>query len=59
MIILFFVFSLIAIAVAFYSYRVFKAMAMGQIGAGGPNGGMFMRGMNGGANNNDDDEAPR
>jgi hypothetical protein len=59
-IILFFVFSIVAIAVSFYSYRVFKAMAMGQIGAGGPNGGMFMRGMNipVRGNDDDDDEAP-
>lgn len=42
-IIIFFVFSVVSIAVAFQAYRIFKAMAMGQMGG---NGGMFLQGMN-------------
>lgn len=43
-VIIFFVFSIAAVTVAFYAYRVFKAVAMGSIAGGGGNG--FMRGMN-------------
>ena len=43
-IIIFFVFSIAAVIVGFYAYRVFKAVAMGSIAGGG--GGMgFMRNM--------------
>lgn len=52
-IILFFVFAIIAVAVAFYAYRIFKANALGQLGGGGLLGGVPV-----GRNNNDDDEAP-
>lgn len=55
-IILFFVFSVAAVAVSFLSYRVFKAVAMGQLG-GGPNGGLFMRGMNVPSRSEPDEEA--
>lgn len=65
-IIIFFVFSVASIVVGFHAYRIFKAYAMGQLGAGGGNG-MFLSGMNmpagrGGRRNNrdrdDDEEAP-
>lgn len=60
MIILFFVFSIVSVLVAFYSYRVFKAMAMGQLGSAAPSGGgvtSYMRGMQvpSGRNNRDDE----
>lgn len=46
-IILFFAFSLAAVTVAFFAYRVFKAMAYGQLGMqGGNNYNAFMRGAN-------------
>lgn len=44
-IIIFFLFSIGALTVSFYAYRIFKANAMGQLGAGS-NPGMFMQGMN-------------
>ena len=52
-----FVFSILAVTVGFYAYRIFKAQAMGQLG-GGSNVGAFMRGMNmpRGRQNDDDDE---
>ena len=55
-IILFFLFAIIANVVAFYAYRIFKATALGQVNGGGQLiGGMPV----GGRNNNDyDDEAP-
>ena len=63
-IILFFVFSIVAITVSFYAYRIFKANAMGQLGAGS-NPGLFSQGLNmpinrngnnGGARNDRDDD---
>ena len=45
-IILFFVFSIVSVIVAFQAYRIFKSMAMGQLGMGGGGGGAFMQGMN-------------
>ena len=44
-IIIFFVFTIVAITVSFYAYRIFKANAMGQLGAGS-NPGLFSRGLN-------------
>lgn len=55
-VIIFFVFSIVSVAIAFQAYRIFKAMAMGQLGG---NGGMFLQGMNmpvGGRRANDNDE---
>jgi len=34
MLIIFFVFSVISVIVAFYAYRIFKAQAMGLLGGG-------------------------
>ena len=46
-IILFFVFSLASVTIAFFAYRVFKSMAYGQLGMqGGNNYNAFMRGAN-------------
>jgi hypothetical protein len=47
-VLLFFVFSIAAVVVAFRSYRIFKSMAMGQMGGNAPVGGgmsSLMRGM--------------
>ena len=65
-VIIFFIFSIGSVAVSFFAYRIFKANAIGQLGAGS-NPGLFGQGMNmplnrngnNNANNrNDDDEAP-
>jgi hypothetical protein len=65
-VILFFAFSIMAVGVSFFAYRIFKANAMGQLGAGS-NPGLFSQGMNMPLNrnnnrnnrdNDDDDEAP-
>jgi hypothetical protein len=46
MILLFFVFSVGAVAVSFFSYRIFKAMAMGQLGGGFGGPGMMSGALN-------------
>jgi len=65
-VIIFFAFSIGAVAVSFYAYRIFKANAMGQLGPGS-NPGLFSQGMNMPLNRNNnrnnrdddgDDEAP-
>ncbi|TNV77076.1 hypothetical protein FGO68_gene14205 [Halteria grandinella] len=64
-VIIFFVFSIGAVTVSFYAYRIFKANAMGQLGPAS-NPGLFSRGMNMPSNRNrnnrddddGDDEAP-
>jgi hypothetical protein len=47
------VFSVFAVGIGFCAYRVFKAVAMGQLGAGG-GGNAFMQGMR--RRDDDDDE---
>ncbi len=68
MVLIFLVFSMVALGVAFYAYRVFKAYAMGQLANSGGGNGMFLRGMNmpvggrGGqraGGDDEDDERPR
>jgi hypothetical protein len=60
-IILFFFFSIGAITVSFFAYRIFKATALNGAGAGANFGGGLLQGMGGAANrgaNNADNEAP-
>ena len=54
MLIIFFVFSIASVIIAFYAYRIFKAQAMGRLPNAMVQGGVLNRGDNHG-----DNEAPR
>jgi hypothetical protein len=55
MLIIFFVFSIGAVIISFYAYRIFKAQAMGRLAGAMIQGGVLNRGDN----NQGDNEAPR
>ena len=56
MLIIFFVFSIVAVFVSFYAYRIFKAQAMGRLGGALIQGGVLNRGDR---DQGGDNEAPR